>query len=151
MASEASGLTGTGRPVRPAAVAGPGRRHKVEEKGNLYKAHQLRANLKKCSFVQSSVEYLRHVVSQEGVVADETKIEAMQKWPMLRNIRELRGFLELTGYYRRFVRGYNTIAWLLTEQLKNDNFLWGETATQAFERLKKAMTTIPLLAILDFN
>jgi len=75
---------------------------------------------------------------------------AMIKWPLPRYLRELRGFLGLMGYYRRFVRGYNTIDWPLTEQLK-DNFLWGETTTHVFERFKTAMTPVPILAIPNFN
>ncbi|KAI0523375.1 hypothetical protein KFK09_005770 [Dendrobium nobile] len=123
----------------------------LKEVLGILQAHQLRANLKKCSFAQSRVEYLGHIVSQEGVAADQSKIEAMQKWPIPKNIRGLRGFLGLTGYYRRFVKGYSSIAWPLTEQLKKDNFSWGDAATQAFERLKKAMTTVPVLALPDFS
>ncbi|PKU64412.1 putative mitochondrial protein [Dendrobium catenatum] len=70
----------------------------LEEVLRILQTHQLKANLKKCNFAQSRVEYLGHVVSQERVAADQSKIEAMQKWPMPKNIKELRGFLGLTRY-----------------------------------------------------
>ncbi|XP_060962287.1 uncharacterized protein LOC133032379 [Cannabis sativa] len=109
------------------------------------------AKASKCNFFQKRVEYLGHLVSSNGVQADPSKITAMNEWPVPTSLKQLRGFLGLTGYYRRFVSHYATIAAPLTDLLKRDNFKWTAEAATAFAHLKKAMTDTPVLKLPDFS
>ncbi|XP_058008100.1 uncharacterized protein LOC131182808 [Hevea brasiliensis] len=114
-------------------------------------AHKLVLKKPKCSFAQLQVSYLGHIISQVGVQVDNSKISAITDWPQPTTPRGLRGFLGLTGYYRKFVYNYGSIAAPLTALLKKNSFQWTAAATQAFESLKKALTSTPILVLPNFD
>jgi hypothetical protein len=84
--------------------------------------NQLFAKLSKCKLCCGEVEYLGHIITGQGVCADPWKIQAMVDWPFPKNIKALRGFLGLIGYYRKFIRRYEKIAAPLTAMLKKNSF-----------------------------
>lgn len=113
--------------------------------------HQLFAKFSKCEFGMIQIEYLGHTVSAMGVQMEKSKVEAIIQWPTPTNIKQLRGFLGLSGYYRRFIANYASVAHPLTELLKKDAFQWSVIAQEAFQHLKQKITTAPVLKLPDFS
>jgi hypothetical protein len=123
----------------------------LEEVLRMLQVHGLVANKKKCLFGQTSVEYLGHLISKEGVAVDPSKVESVTRWPVPKNVKGVRGFLGLTGYYRKFIKDYGKIARPLTEITKKDAFVWNEGTQLAFDKLKQCLTSAPVLSLPDFN
>jgi hypothetical protein len=95
--------------------------------------HQLYAKLSKCSFYQRQIHYLGHIISKEGIVVDPEKVEAIREWSMPRNVVEVRSFMGLAGYYRRFIAGFSRIAHSITSlQRKEKKFQWTEECESSF-------------------
>ena len=108
------------------------------------------ANLKlkpsKCILFQKSVKFLGHIVSEEGIHTDPEKVKAVQDWPVPRNVKEVKSFLGLCSYYRKFVQGFADIARPMHHACKKGTkFIWTETCQESFDKLKQALTSPPIL------
>ena len=107
---------------------------------------QLYAKLSKCEFWLGEVSFLEHIVSKDGIRVDPKKIEVIIEWKILRNVTEVRSFLGLAGYYRRFVKGFSMTAAPITRLIqKNVRFEWSEKCQASFEKLKAFLTEASVL------
>ncbi|CAN6166061.1 unnamed protein product [Urochloa humidicola] len=111
-----------------------------------------KVKLSKCSFAQRQVAYLGHVISEKGVATDPKKVSAIAQWPVPINTKELRSFLGLAGYYRKFIKHFGIISKPLTNLLKKHSlFIWTVEHDTAFNCLKSALSSSPTLALPDFS
>ena len=115
----------------------------------------LKLKLRKCQFVRESVEYLGHIISADGIAPDPKKIEKVKNYKIPTNADEVRSFLGLAGYYRRFIKNFGSIARPLTRKTTKEvikqPFNWTEEDHKAFETLRTHLVTPPILAFPDFN
>jgi len=129
--------------------------------------YNLKIKPSKCEFFKTRTTYLGHVVSADGIEADPVKIEAVKYWPTPKSVKQVRQFLGFVGYYRRFIKGFASIARPLNNLLighptkrttqRNNKaikpvlFQWGSDQQTAFEELKKQLTNPPILGYADYT
>ncbi|WVZ49174.1 hypothetical protein U9M48_000551 [Paspalum notatum var. saurae] len=112
--------------------------------------HKLYAKFSKCEFLIDEVCFLGHVVSKGGIAVDPSKVSTVTNWKVPEIPKEVRGFLGLAGYYRRFLENFSRIAKPMTSLLEKDaEFRWTNAQQAAFDELKKRLTTAPVLTLPD--
>ena len=125
------------------------RKH-VRQVLDLLRQHKLYCKESKCDFFREQVEFLGHVVDRDGIHMMESKVKAVREWPTPTSADDVRSFLGLAGYYRKFIQGFSDIAAPLTSLLKKETrFTWDTSAEQAFRKLIHAITTAPTLILPD--
>ncbi|GJU39625.1 putative nucleotidyltransferase, ribonuclease H [Tanacetum coccineum] len=114
----------------------------------ILRQEKLYAKFSKCEFWLSRVAFLGHIVSSEGITMDPAKVEAITKWPRPTSVTEVRSFLGLAGYYRRFVDGFSRLALPLTKLMrKGEKFVWNDEREKSFEELKQRLVSAPILTL----
>ena len=114
--------------------------------------HQLFAKFSKCDFFKDKIQYLGHVVTKEGIYVDPKKIRAIEDWPVPKDVTDVRSFMGITRYYRRFIEGFSRIENPITSlQKKGNKFDWNQKCEESFKKLKTLLTSAPILRIADPN
>ncbi|GJY03122.1 putative reverse transcriptase domain-containing protein, partial [Tanacetum coccineum] len=114
----------------------------------LLKKEELYAKFSKCEFWIPKVQFLGHVIDSEGIHVDPAKIESIKDWASPKSPTEIRQFLGLAGYYRRFIEGFSKIAKPMTKLTqKKIKFEWGDKQEAAFQLLKQKLCSAPILAL----
>ena len=117
----------------------------------ILKEHKLIAQVPKCTFGVPEIEFLGHIVSGQGLKMDPTKVKAILDWPTPKSQTEVLQFKGLAGFYRRFIKDFSKITAPLSALTGNVPFQWEAKEKRAFEDLKKALTTAPVLATPDYS
>jgi hypothetical protein len=112
----------------------------------------LYAKLSKCKFWISEVLFLGHIINQKGLVVNPKKVAAILDWKAPKDVRGIKSFIGMAGYYRRFIEGFSKIVRPMTTLLaKKVEFKWTPACQESFETLKKKLTTAPVFVLLDVH
>ncbi|XP_071905663.1 uncharacterized protein [Coffea arabica] len=116
----------------------------------IVREHKLYAKFSKCEFWLDEISFLGHRVSKDGIVVDPAKVEAVMNWKQPETPTQVRSFLGLAGYYRRFIQDFSKIVGPMTELTKKGNkFIWTPKCESSFQELKKRLTSAPILVLPD--
>jgi hypothetical protein len=115
---------------------------------SLLRENKLYAKQSKCEFFKTEISFLGHVINQNGISMEKSKVKAVLDWPVPKTVNDIRAFLGLAGYYRKFVKNFSMISAPLSELLKKDiKFTWGEKQEKSFQTLKISVSTAPVLIL----
>ena len=116
--------------------------------------HELYVNLKKCEFGKTHLDFLGHIIGADGIRVDPKKTAVVQEWPTPKNVHQLRSFLGLSNYFRRFIKNYSSMVAPMTSLLRKDRSVetdWDSSCDAAFREVKTALVTAPVLVAPDFT
>jgi len=120
----------------------------LQEVLHILRRNKLYGKFSKCEFWLEKVAFLGHIITKEGIEVDPAKVEAVSSWTQPKTVTEIRSFLGLAGYYRRFIKDFSKIATPLTQLTrKGVPFVWNEQCEQSFGKLKEALTSAPVLTL----
>ena len=132
----------------------------VEEVLRRLQRDKFYAKLSKCDFFQTSLKFLGHIVSKDGISPDPEKVRVILEWPTPTNVKDVRSFLGLANYFRKYVNHFSEMAIPLTNltkgniskrKSKSTSIEWDESCQRAFDAIKHALSTAPVLALPDFT
>ena len=124
----------------------------IKEVFKILRENQLYAKLSKCEFMKAEISFLGHTLSSKGKGMENDKVKAVMEWPVPTSADDVRSFLGLAGYYQSFVKNFSEIVSPLTDCLHNGKkFEWNEKQQDAFNKIKMAMSTAPVLILPDPN
>jgi hypothetical protein len=123
----------------------------VDEILNIMEEQSLYAKESKCEFGMTKVLYLGHIIRVQGVQIHLEKIQSILDWPIPRTLIELKGFLGICIYYRRFVKVFSQLRTLLTDLTRKGAFKWSDEAQLTFDKMKKVMSMCPILTLPSFS
>ena len=126
--------------------------NKLKEVFIKLREHNLKLQPIKCNFLRKELIYLGHIINENGIFPDPEKIKDVQKFPIPKTPKNIKQFLGLCGYYRRFIKNFSQIASPLNNLLKkNVEFIWSPSCNKAFEELKSKLINPPILTYPDFS